>query len=134
MRGLRNPKAAASFLLAVALVAGCGGGDQTGEVSGIVTYDGKPVESGGITFSPEKGPTAGGVIKDGKYTATVAVGPAKVSITGSKIVGEKKAYNTPNSPVGTISAESLPAKYNKATQLRYDVQPGAQTKDFDLPK
>lgn len=122
------------FLTGTALVAGCGGGDNTAEVSGTVTYDGTPVADGAITFFPDKGPTAGGSIKDGKYSTRVAVGPAKVTITAGKVVGHKKLYNTPDSPSAPITAEVLPAKYNTETQLKYDVQSGAQTKDFNLEK
>src|SRR5690349_13504580 len=106
----------AAFLAAAALVAGCGGGEQFGEVSGTVSYDGKPVEDGAITFVPDKGPTAGGGIKDGKYSAKVPVGPAKVSISAGKVVGQKKLYNTPDSPSQPVTAEYLPAKYNEKTE------------------
>ena len=122
------------FSLGVALVAGCGGGDNAAEVSGTVTYDGTPVDNGAITFFPEKGPTAGSPIQGGKYTARVTVGPAKVTISAGKVVGQKKLYNTADSPSAPITAEILPAKYNTATQLKYDVQSGAQTKDFNLEK
>lgn len=121
------------FGVAAALVVGCGG-EPSGEVSGTVTYDGKAVEDGAITFIPERGPTAGGVIKGGKYSTKVVVGPTKVTISGSKVVGSKKVYDTPNSPVMPVTAEALPAKYNSASELKYEVKPGAQTKDFDLPK
>ncbi|MDB5309445.1 MAG: hypothetical protein JWO38_3647 [Gemmataceae bacterium] len=124
------------FLLAAGLVAGCGGAG-TGEVSGTITYDGKPVEAGAIVFTPAdgNGPTAGGEIKGGKYTAPkVPVGPAKVSISGARITGTKKMYDDPKSAVVQTSEELLPAKYNKASELRYDVTSGPQTKDFDLPR
>lgn len=122
------------FLLATVLVVGCGGEDPFGELSGTVSYDGKPINDGAITFIPDNGPTAGCVIKDGRYVAKVALGPTKVKISGSNLVGHKKVYDTPDSPVMPVMAEVVPAKYNQATELRYDVQPGKQTKDFDLPK
>jgi hypothetical protein len=134
MRGLR---AAGFFLLGAAVATGCGGGGGTGDVSGTVTYDGKPVEQGSISFVPAdgKGPSAGGAIKDGKYEASkVPAGTAKVIINGAKVTGKKKMYDDPAAPYVQTASELLPAKYNEATELRYDVRSGAQTKDFDLAK
>src|SRR4051812_18552277 len=105
---MRAARAAAGLLLALGLTAGCGcaGGAGGGEVSGTVTYDGKPVEQGAIAFYPANGPAAGGAITNGQYTvAKVAVGTAKVRISGVKITGQKKMYDDPNAPVVTTSAE-----------------------------
>jgi hypothetical protein len=132
MRASNRLRAAAVFFLAVALIAGCGN-DQSAEVSGTVTYDGKPIEDGAITFIPDNGPTAGGMIKDGKYTTKVVVGSSKVKISSSKVVGSKALYGM-GSPERPVTAEALPAKYNSASELRYDVKTGSQTKDFDLAK
>src|SRR4051812_28331476 len=97
----------------VALTLGCGGEPDTGDVSGTVTYDGKAVDDGAITFYPAAGPTAGGTIKDGKYTATkVPVGTSKVVVSGSKVTGKKKMYDTPNSPEMPVTSEYLPPKYS----------------------
>jgi hypothetical protein len=124
-------------LLAFSLVilAGCSSGDpNSGEVSGTVTIDGQPAKEGAIAFMPVSGnaPTAGGVIADGKYTAKVHIGTAKVEIRIPKIVGQKKVYDTPDSPVRPIMDESLPKKYNDETELTFDVKPGANQHDFDL--
>jgi hypothetical protein len=120
---------------AVLMAAGCGGG--AGEVSGTVTFDGKPIEQGSIKFTPEdgKGPTTGDAIKDGKYSVQkVPLGPAKVSISGVKATGKKKMYDDPKADYVQTAGELLPDKYNSATELKYDVQPGRQTKNFDLSK
>jgi len=130
--------AAFGFLLGLGLVVGCGGGGaDTGELSGSVTYDGKPVGEGSITFiaTDGKSPTAGGAIKDGKYTATkVPVGTSKVSISAVKVVGKKKAYDTPDSPEVPITEPLIPEKYNQKSELKYDVKAGPQAKDFELAK
>jgi len=65
--------------LGLALLSGCG--DDTGlgkryPVTGQVTYNGKPLESGKIAFipvDPEKQRTASGFIQDGNYTLTTAI-------------------------------------------------------------
>lgn len=136
---MRVMRAASGLLLALGLLAGCSGGPAVGDVSGTVTYDGKPVEQGSIAFYPAdgNGPTAGGAIADGKYSVRkVSPGNSKVRISGTRVTGQKKMYNDPGSPLVTTSAEYLPAKYSdeKVTELRYDVQGGAQTKDFNLAK
>ena len=65
-------------LLGVAflLPSGCSKNAITAEVSGIVTVDGEPAETGAIGFFPTDGksPTAGGTIKAGHYSAQVPFG------------------------------------------------------------
>lgn len=134
---MRQLRMATLFLPLVGLLVGCPGAAPTGDVSGTVTYDSQPIEQGSITFTPAdgKGPTAGGSIVGGKYTAPkVPAGAAKVSISGAKATGKKKMYDDPNAPLVQTSSEMLPDKYNKSTVLQYDVAPGIQTKDFDLAK
>src|SRR5438309_491715 len=62
--------ALAFFCFLPPLLLGCSGGQAT--VTGTVTYDGKEVANGTISFYPVdgEGPTAGGMIKNGKYTVT----------------------------------------------------------------
>lgn len=137
MHGVRCACAAAVFAAAVGLLIGCSGEGASGEVSGTVSYDGKPVEDGAINFVPVDGksPTAGDVIKDGKYHAKkVPVGNMKVTISGSKVVGKKKVYDTPDSPVMPVTQELLPAKYNDKSELTFEVKSGSNEKNWDLAK
>jgi hypothetical protein len=81
-----------SAILLLALVAGCGSGQRLYDVSGIATFDGKPIPAGIIYFDPD--PTKGGAgaqgfanINDGKYTTAVngggiGGGPYIIRITG----------------------------------------------------
>lgn len=72
-------------LLGLVIWAGCGKSSGGVTVSGTVTFDGRPVEEGYVTFSPAdgKGPARGGPIKDGKFTVTdVMPGEKIVSVTG----------------------------------------------------
>jgi len=69
----------AATLAVMGMVAVYGCGDDTGlakryPVSGTVTYNGKPVEKGSITFNPTDpdGRPATGPIRDGNYTLTTA--------------------------------------------------------------
>jgi hypothetical protein len=114
-------------------IAGCEK-SNIGTVSGTIAIDGSPVKSGSIAFFPvdRKSPTCGAEIHDGLYTAKVPLGTSKVEIRVSKVVGQKKLYNTPNSPVQPLLAEVLPAKYNDQTELTLDVKPGRNQQDYQL--
>ncbi len=118
----------------MALAVGCSKGPPMGEVTGTITVNGELAPAGAISFFPlgGKGGTAGTSIEDGKYTAQVPVGKVKVEIRVSKVVGRKKLYNTPNSPIQPIMQEVLPAKYNNQTELVLEVQSGTNQKDYDL--
>ena len=129
------PRVAPFALLILALAAGCGSSDAA-TVEGTVTLDGQPLKEGTISFEPvdpTTGGTGGGVIKDGKFTATnVPVGEMKVRISAPKVVGKRKAYNTPDSPTVDITEELLPAKYNTSTELKIAVKKGGQKEKFEL--
>ena len=122
-----------TVLVAALAVTGCGK-SNVGLVSGTITVDGSPAKSGSIAFFPvdRKSRTAGGEIRDGQYSAEVPLGKFTVEIRVPKVVGEKKLYDTPDSPLQKILAESLPAKYNDQTELTLDVAPGENQKDFEL--
>ena len=93
-----------------------------------------PAKAGSIAFFPvnRKSTTAGAEIVDGQYTASVPLGSFKVEIRVPKVVGHKKLYDTDDSPIQQILAESLPAKYNNKTELSLDVQPGKNQQDYQL--
>src|SRR5690349_8565206 len=118
---------------ALITLAGCSQSDL-GTVTGNVTVDGEPAKVGAISFFAIDGraPTAGAPIVDGKYTARVHPGQCMVQIRVSKVVGTKKLYDTPDSPVREVWAEVLPAKYNNSTQLKLDVKRGENVQEYAL--
>ena len=82
--------AAAGMMIAAAIpIAGCAK-SNLGTVKGTITVDGSPAKSGSIAFFPvdRKSSTAGSEIVDGKYTAKVAPGVAKVEIRVPKVMGD----------------------------------------------
>jgi hypothetical protein len=124
----------AGLLIVLVLAAGCSD-PSTGEVTGAVKVDGKPAPPGSsITFVPVDGksPTAGGVIQNGKYTVRVPVGIAKIEIRAPGPVNRSKDAKEGPGPRGDLVEESLPEKYNDQSELRLDVHPGKNTRDFDL--
>lgn len=114
---------------------GCGDGTaDRGEVKGSVLVNGKRAETGAVSFMPVDGksPTTGGKIVDGKYSVEVPIGMSKVAIRVPIVVGERKLYNTPDSPVQPIMEESLPPEFNDRTELTLDVKAGVNERVFDL--
>ncbi|MFM8272040.1 MAG: hypothetical protein ACKODX_06855 [Gemmata sp.] len=137
--------AIAALALGAALSApGCSD-SPTATVTGAVSYDGKPVKSGHVTFTPTdgKGPTAGALITDGKYTATnVPPGPKTVKVEANS--GEAPSVQT--SADGERVARELKGKYGADGVIRTDsvppdaegnnreheVKAGPQTLDLNL--
>ena len=83
-----GPSSPSALLRALAIAAGCGEDDGIGTrypVTGNVTYNGKPVESGMITFTPDNpdaGRVATGNIRDGYYSLTT-LAPDDGALPGS---------------------------------------------------
>src|SRR5688572_26319207 len=88
-------------------IAGCSqSGPERADVSGTVELDGQPIDEGAIQFIPvqgTQGPSAGGVIKDGKYAIPrgngVVVGKNRVELRSFKYTGKK--IQDPTGPQGT---------------------------------
>ena len=129
------------FLAPVALaVAGCDSGDRQLAVSGAVSLDGKPLPEGQIVFEPQDSGRMGvGLIVDGRYSIPevrgVLPGDYIVRITAERPSGRMVApgaYEVDQKPV-ELTEQYLSPKYNAASKLRAEVQPGTvATFDFDL--
>src|SRR5438874_13485001 len=125
------------LLLLLSILPACNQGPAVGIVTGEVTFDGQPVKDGYILLTPldGNGQTGGGTIRDGKLLAEkVPTGKMKVELHGNKVVGKRKAYDTPESPWEDDVAELLPPKYNFKSDLTLDVKPGTQNVKYDLKK
>lgn len=115
-------------LVSLALAAGCDSGPAVGTVNGEVTLDGQPLAEGRVQFTPldGKGQTAGDMIKDGKFKLEVPVATMKVEIYASKVIGQRKLYDTPTSPTVPVSVDIVPAKYNTNSTFVLEVKRGQQ--------
>jgi hypothetical protein len=127
------------FLVGLAMIlAGCGdGGPTLIPVKGKVSYDGKPLETGLVRFEPLDGKSAsgkGGVIANGEYTALVPAGELLVKISSDKIVGKRKRYDMPDSPMDDVTEQVVPKKYNIDSKLKVNVQAKKDDLDFELKK
>ena len=129
-------------LLLVPLAAGCGGGKAGATVSGKVTYQGRALSSGIVTFLPASGPAHHTEIKsDGSYRmANVPAGPVKIGVQTKSGQGDSSSKASASPEVGqkmpdTREKESLiPVQYTDPnnSQLTYTVKKGKQQFDIDL--
>ena len=74
------------LLLILATVVGCQQGDKQtyAKVKGTVTFNGKPIEKGQITFALEGRPPSTSDIVDGKFSGQAMVGSNKISVSAKK--------------------------------------------------
>ena len=116
-----------AFFIGLVVISGCGKGVQFGEVSGSVTFQGKPLPNAVVFFMPQSGPAAAGATQaDGTFKMVtrrpgdgVLLGPCKVAITPADPI---------NSPL------PIPTKYTDAetSGLTANVEDGENVFDFEL--
>jgi hypothetical protein len=131
-----RPPVFGPFLLLLFSALGCGG---AANVTGTVTFDGKPIERGKIRFLPldDKGeldPRASVVGSDifkSKYTVKeVPFGKKQVAIDAQEIPGLPAADDQANSK----RAPGLLIPPQVTRDLKVDINASAQTLDFPLKK
>jgi hypothetical protein len=141
--------------ICLAATSGCGHrGPEVAPVSGKVTYAGKPVTEGTITFQSNAAGTVamGQIGADGSYRLTThpnidgaAIGSHQVTVRSLKVVKQ----NVPDSPKtekdldrqrsGKADLEKViwlvPERYEdrRSSPLTAEVKPGPNTIDFNLP-
>jgi hypothetical protein len=122
------------FLCSGFLLTGCSESSTHGTVHGTVTLDDAPLAEGTVEFFPEDktSQTAAAIVSEGKFTATVPIGSMRVKFSAPKVVGQRKMYDSPDSPKVDIVHELLPPRYNIQTELTLDVQLGSQDAPFEL--
>jgi hypothetical protein len=137
--------------LLLAPVCGCGQAAPTGELSGKVTYQGKPVVTGSVAVMGEDGRFFTAMFRDGAYTLVAPVGPCKLSVTGSdpakmpqlspgEYAAKKKAAEKKGDAAMAAFEEqlknptALPDKYGsfESSGLSVVVKPGKQIYNIEL--
>jgi len=110
-------------ILILAMVAGCQQNEKQNyaDVRGTVTFNGKPIEKGQITFAPEGRPPSTMDIVDGKFAGEAMVGENKI------VVSARKKAATP-----------LRLPKDAQIQMRGYLekkkgQPGGPTADYEAP-
>jgi len=127
--------------LAALFAVGCGGeeGPPREPISGVVTLDGRPLEKGLITFTPEAGGdlVVSGLVVDGAFSLPRAegpgLGPHRVDVWSKKATGKTlKDRNDPDNPVEE-TVEQIPPRYNTRSELKADVVQGGENRfTYDL--
>ncbi len=120
------------LLLIVALLtlSGCGDPLNRQAVSGTVTFQGKPVVIGSVTFVPipETGPTTGGAqVKAGKFEVLKAQGlaPGKYNVRFTAFDREVTGPAIPGTgPTIEPPKEILPAKHGSDSKHEVEVKAG----------
>ena len=133
----RPVRPAAGALLALA-VLGCGRGDVTGKV----TYDGKPLVFGTVQFEGSDGSLRqANIDKDGSYTVRdVALGEAKVAVSSrnpnsSDFTPIQKEGSPPPPPRTEVQGWfPIPPKYEATytSGLTYTIKRGENKIDIEL--
>ncbi len=126
--------------LLLAAASGCGGG-KTGNISGTVTFQGKPMPGGYVNFY-SVGPDgkvltqkSAPIDAQGNYSlAKVPVGDAKITVQAP--AGDIRDVKTEKGgmPVRQKQTLVLPQRYEmvEQTDLKYTVTPGNQTHEIVL--
>ena len=133
-------------------VIGCDSKPNTGAVTGVVTFEGKPVTEGTVTFYPSEGgrPAIGHLGSDGAFTLTTfqvndgaLLGEHKVTIEAKQVTNVPPPPKSLAEEVSQASAPRarakvkwlVPEKYADQTNsgLTATVTDGANQIDFDLP-
>jgi hypothetical protein len=127
-------------VLVAGSIVGCGGGDAC-SLSGQVTFEGQPIGDGNIRLNPIEGtPGKGGAAKivNGAYEIAegdgMLAGKHQVLISATRGTGRMmRAENLDGGPSQTEYIEQyIPARYNRATELVLDLEPGENEKNFPL--
>lgn len=107
---------------------GCSGSTdqpELGEVSGMVTLDGKPVAGVNVLFQPEAGRAAVGMTDaEGRYELEYLYGVSGCKL-GSNTVGFDWPPDSPN-------MVAIPAKHTGANAFKFDVKAGDNVFDITM--
>jgi hypothetical protein len=132
---------AACFLLGLfaSLQTGCGSSDRSA-VSGAITLDGKPLQTGTIELYPiesTKGPSSGGVVEGGRYQIPIEKGPMKSGTYQVRISSMQKSGKTTvdrDRPGEIVEwpVNIVPTRYNSLSTLKIKIEPNASESEFNF--
>lgn len=130
--------------LLVAMLCGCGGRSDfpTAPVSGVVTFNGKPLAGANVAFEPRKS-GKGNLSGPGSYGTTDAEGRFRLTTIRDEegaVVGKHRvsirtfrAERGPDGGMQIVAKEKLPAKYHEQTTLTAEVpEEGTDAANFEL--
>jgi len=107
---------------------GCSGSTdqpEVGDVSGVVSLDGKPVPGVNIIFQPDSGRAAVGMTNEnGEYELEYLHG-----VKGCKLGQNTVGFDWPPDSPNMIS---IPPKHTGANAFKFDVKPGGNVFDITM--
>lgn len=117
----------AGLLAGLTVVAGCGK-SEVREITGAISLDNAPVQSGTLVLRPANGKEKAVVakIENGKYKVECPLGTHKVDITAQRETAK------PDGLGGKVQQQYIPVKYNQKSTLEIKVD-ATGTTTFDFP-
>ena len=121
----------------VGLLAGCGGASGPGlaKVTGRVTLDGQPLPKARVVFQPSgpnASPSTAETREDGTFelmyrrdAAGAMIGSHKARVTTAGLVSDDAGKET-------VVPEKVPSRFNKNSQLTFEVKEGENNFDVSL--
>lgn len=125
------------LLIAIGVSYGCSASKKESYVSGKITFNGIPIDTGVIQFIPIAGDNfeGGGRIEAGKYKAIVPFGTSKVNIQGGIYTGEAEVSSDREAPMtggGGIPVNPIPIHFWNKSEITVDVKKNKEQHDFHL--
>jgi hypothetical protein len=107
-------------------------------ITGIVTFQGKPLDQGTIEFAPAAGQKtySGGEIKNGQYSLPAAQGlePGAYDVRITSNEGGVSSADEMPGEVSTPPKQRIPPEFNTETTLKVEVKASGENKfDFTIP-
>lgn len=123
------------LLLPAALICvfGCGrSGDGKVDVSGTVTFNGKPIEEGTIQFVHTETTADTVTVTGGRYATRIPTGSKKIVVHAYRKTGELLRDPTDKQSGYPVVSNYIPSKFNEQSELTTDVTPAGGVHNFDL--
>lgn len=120
------------LLVGLLMAGGCAKSDlpELGQVEGVVTLDGNPLEGAHVEFQPEAGnPSFGTTDANGHYELYFA-GDTRGALLGTHTV--RIRLPSPEDESQATEWKPLPPRYNIESELTATVNAGSNTIDFPL--
>src|SRR4051812_42945591 len=116
-----------TLVAGILLLAGCDSGPKLYRVTGTVSWNGQPVETGRINLIADDGKTtpASAPIVNGKFEMTALPGLKRVEVHNQRVTGYSKEMQQ------ETRTSDIPPEYNAETKLRFEVRP-ADDNTLDL--
>ncbi len=126
---------AAAVAVSCCIGCGSGGGPETAEVVGVVSYDGKPLTEGSAQFFPLNGKSAHGNIgADGKFSAAIPNGKGvPLGTCQIAVVVTKEGNPIPGERIKQV-VWLIPQRFGSpaTSGLAAEIQPGRNELKIDL--